>query len=361
MEKPVIILGGGYLGTLLALRLKDMKPEVPFVLYEESSFLGGERAETFFDPSPSSWVRPFLTQSWGEFRLGNEKSAFIPGHWHYVDGHFFHHYARSVLGKYVELNKMPTPESAIRESRFVIDTRNNAHFTQTYFQSEFSTEIVLANDHGLSGPLIASTPQETSRPITIWSIYPMGPRRVLIKYYWTFDYLGPELHEVKTLMLTDLHQRGCRIYRVLKEAHQILELPMTHPVNRTEGKVISLSGFHHGPRGSSIPQMIELVEKMTSGSFRYGELRQVVNEARQKFESRSAPYLSLNRLAEGGAMNALYEWLGRQHPGLIERYFAMKLSGLDKFRLKLWATIWKLNSKKSFWDKKPRYQCQFSK
>ena len=66
MEKPVIILGGGLLGTFLAYRLKEVPPEVDFKLYEESSTLGNHQHCSFRSSDCDSslkWLRPLIAHS----------------------------------------------------------------------------------------------------------------------------------------------------------------------------------------------------------------------------------------------------------------------------------------------------------
>jgi hypothetical protein len=360
MEKPVIILGGGYLGTLLALRLREARPEVPFVLYEESSSLGGERSETFFDNHLSPWMKPLISKSWNEFKVGEPIEAIL-GQWHYIDGHFFHQYAQSVLGKRVQLNKMPTPESALKESAFVIDTRNNGHYPKTIFQADISLELVLINEHGLSEPMLDQFDQQSGAQ-KMFSLYPLGPRRLFVKHHQVFSVSRPIWEEMRQHLLTYLHQKGWKVSRVLKEDRHINELPLSIVVTRTAGRYISLSGLLHGPRGSTIPRIADLIEKITSNSFRLGEVQRVVKECREEYEDIVRLYFAINRFTEVGEGPAFYQWLKSQRPALMERYFSVKLSRFDKVRMSAWFLLQKMKShvKKPALENDSKFQCQFS-
>jgi lycopene beta-cyclase len=344
MEKPVIILGGGYLGTLLALRLKETRPEIPFVLFEESSALGHNRSEVFFDDDLSSWLLPFVTKSWSTYKIGNDNSSGVKGFWHYVDGGFFNQYAKSVIGNKLEFNKMPTPESALKRSAFVIDTRNNCYFSKTAFQADYSMEVVLENEHFLKYPLINNLLAPSSKSQRSISFYPLGPRRLFITESWVSGFVEEKMNDRRESLVSHLYERGWRIARVLKEEEQIQVLPFSCGMIRNEGRVIGLAGLFHGPGRSSIPQMACLVEKMTSGSFRFGELQKVVRECRQDLEQKGSAYLSVNKLVEAGRFFAFNHWLERQQSDFIWRYFSMNLSLMDRFRMKLWmmSREWKI-------------------
>jgi lycopene beta-cyclase len=363
MEKPVIILGGGYLGTLLALRLKETRPDIPFLLYEESSSLGAERSEFFFDNTPSFWLTPFLTKTWGQASIGENQGKPSPGKWHYIDGHFFHHYARSVLGKCLKLNQLPTPEGSLQESTFVIDARNNGHLPKTYFQIELSMEIVLVNEHGLKDPLVGHRLESGGSKEITTSIFPLGPRRIFVRQNWILEVSSPNWEEMRENFIAYLDWRGWKTSRILKEDRQIMELPLTRVIPPTDARVVSLAGLFHGPRASSIPQMVRIIEAITSGSFRLGEVQRVVKEYRYRFEADARVYYRLNGLAVKAPWVSFHQWLLFQKSDFLQRYFSMKLTRVDRIRINLSPMIWRVKSlmERVHLQEKLRYECQFLK
>jgi hypothetical protein len=211
--------------------------------------------------------------------------------------------------------------------------------------------------------LIGHSSELTTSEEEIFSFYPMGPRRLFVKFHRFLDDGEAQWDEIRQILWTHLHQRGWQVSRVIQENHRIVELPLTCALTRTHGKVISLAGLLHGPGGSSIPQIVGLVEKITSASFRLGEVQHIVKEYRQHFEARVQPYLSMNRLSQLGVSPFFHRWLKSQDSGFLHRYFSMKLSRWDRVRLRMMFMLWKIKhvSRPQVWEKKPRYQCQFSK
>lgn len=78
MHDPVIIVGGGLAGALAALTMARVRPEIPVLLLEAGSRIGGNHTWSFFDSDVplggADWVRALRPARWPSYRVA------FPGH-----------------------------------------------------------------------------------------------------------------------------------------------------------------------------------------------------------------------------------------------------------------------------------------
>jgi len=338
MEKPVIILGGGIWGSLLAMRLKEVLPHVPFRLYEESSTLGNHESISFRESDckeAMSWLRPLISQSW---KLQHVKSAkferWISDPYHHIEAKKFHEVIANNLGsENLRLNNMMSPEFGIQEGSFVIDARNECYFSKKGFKKSLILEVELTEEHNLIAPVVFDNHLENKESARHISYYPINSHTLLMKDFWYSDNRHLNLNEMRNSLMDTLSDKGWKIAKVLREETNISDIPLVPPLYREEGRVISLAGLFHDTTGSSITMATTLIDQMVNTSFRFGELKEVVKRFRKQAEMDRQFLRFMNRLLIEQRQHQVFEVLYKQSFPLIERFSRGNLKVIDRYKI----------------------------
>jgi lycopene beta-cyclase len=338
MEKPVIILGGGIWGSLLAMRLKEVLPHIPFRLYEEGSALGNHESISFRESdcrNSMSWLRPLISQSWKQHQMKGEKfEKWITEPFHHIESAKFHEVISSKLDpENLRLSNMMSPEFAIQEGSFVIDARNECFFSKMGFKKNLILEVELTDDHHMIAPVIFDNHVELKEHARHISYYPLTSNTLLINDCWYSDNRQLNLNEMRNSLMETISSRGWKITKVIREETKIMEIPMAPPVIREEGRVISLAGLFHDTTGSSITMATTLIDQMVKTSFRYGELREVVKKFRNKMEIDRQFLRFMNRLLIDQKQHQVFEVIYKQTSPLIERFSRGDLKVIDRYKI----------------------------
>jgi hypothetical protein len=132
-----------------------------------------------------------------------------------------------------------------------------------------------------------------------------------------------------------IYEKGWRINRILHEESSFTEIPLSSPVLREESRVISLAGIFHDTTGCPISYATELIDKMVSTSFRYGELIEVVKAFRKNTESDREYFRYLNKQLLDGNQSRLLEAIYSQSYPVLERFSKGRITFLDRSRITL--------------------------
>jgi lycopene beta-cyclase len=337
MEKPVIILGGGLLGTLLAYRLKEALPEVDFKLYEESSALGNHQHCTFRSSDCTGslkWLKPLIAQSWDSHHIKFPRfEKWVTDAYHLIDSRRLNEVALETLGtNIVKLNNAKNLEMALQEGSFVIDARNICHYKKKGFRKYLVMEVELTEDHHLIAPVIFDAGVESKEQFRSLRYLPLSSRKLLVKDFWISENNQINLHEMRYALNTSLSQMGWKIEKVIREDSGIMEIPLSDAIIPQEGRVINLADFIHDTTGSSIPHATKLIDRMVETSFRFGELKEIVQVFRKENEDDKKFFRFLNRLMVEDKQQ-VFEAIYQQSYPLVERFSRGELSLIDRSRI----------------------------
>lgn len=333
MDKPVIILGGGLWGCLLAYKLRESLPEVDFLLYEESSTLGRHESWIFREsdsPEAMPWLRPLITKSWPAHRISSgSQEKICPHACHLIDSLRLHEFLLEKLTtQRIRFNNPLSARLALAESTFVIDTRNICHFKKSGFKQSLAWEIELMFPHHLMAPILQSNEQGIQ-----W-ILPLSTNRVMIKEEIYSLHKVMDFDKRREALNRSILARGWRIEKVVREESGVMVIPITSPIYRQEGRVINLAGLFHDTTGSFLPHATKLIDRMVKTSFRFGELREVVGQYRREVENDQRFLRFFNRLLTEDKKGQLFG-LVHQDPHLLARFSRGQLTFLDRSKIVL--------------------------
>lgn len=334
MDKPVVILGGGFAGTLLALKLKELQPGIAFTLYEESSSLGGNTSCIFRESDCKSFLsllKPFISYSWPVHQFKSSVvDRWISSPLHMITPESLHTVAFEKLKSHVKLNNEISLELALQDSSFVIDTRDTCYFRKAGFVHELSLEIELENPHYFKSPVLFDG--ESCGADEYFSYFPLNDSRLIISHSNFHQSNRSKRDDQFNRILNFANQKGFRISKVVKENCSSRFLPVTKPYVHQESRVISLAGFMNPTTGCRLTALAGVIDKMTKTSFRYGELKALLKKESQDFENRTEFYLYLNQQVLKNH-SSVFEAVFDQSQNVIDRFYQNKLSFLDRSRI----------------------------
>jgi lycopene beta-cyclase len=338
MEKPVIILGGSIWGSLLAWRLKEALPNINFQLYEESSSLGEHQSCSFRESDCSreamNWIRPLVSQTWGQHHIKFKKfEKWITNPYHLIDPKQLHKKVSARLGDSLHLNNLMTLEYALQKGAFVIDARNVCQYKKQGFRKFLGLTVELTEEHHLIAPVIIDKNVEQKECSRHLYYLPLSPTRLLIKDFWLSSFKRIDMDEMRQSLLETIKSRGWKISKVVKEESGSALIPLTAPFIRQEGRVISLAGLFHDITGCNIPVATRLIDQMVSSSFRFGEIREIVNNFRRDYEKDRKFFRYLNRQIIEEKNESIFEAIYEQSYPVLERFSRGRLDFLDRSKI----------------------------
>lgn len=337
MEKPVIILGGGILGSLLAYRLKQALPEVEFKLYEESSSLGNNQHCSFRSSDCESalkWLKPLISHSWQNHHIKFPKfEKWITDPYHLIDSKKLNEVVSEALGPdTLKLNNEKNIEMALQEGSFVIDARNICHYKKKGFRKYLVMEVELAEEHHLIAPVIFDAGVDNKEQFRSFRYLPLSPTKLLVKDFWISENNQINLHEMRNALNVSLSSMGWKIEKVIREDSGTMEIPMSPAIIPQEGRVINLADFFHDTSGCLIPLAVKLIERMVNTSFRFGELKEIVQTFRREIENDKKFFQFLNRLMIEDKQQ-IFEAIYLQPYPVLERFSKGNLTLVDRSRI----------------------------
>lgn len=343
-SKPVIILGGGLWGSLLAYRLKTALPHISFKLYESSSSLGGNESYTFhgtdIELSAQIWLRPLVTHSWNTHKVRFPKyEKLLENSYHLISSDRIHEVvSKTLTSESLCLNNEISARLALDEGSFVIDTRNICGYKKCGYQKFLALELELEEPHQIKEPVLLDSTISQRDKLRCIHYLPLSETRIMIKDQRYSSNKELNLHEMKNDLMKIIDFYDWKVKKVVKEESQCRAMPISSPKFRQEGRVINLAGIFHETTGCSIPAATRLIDQMVATSFRLGELKEVVSNFRKETESDRRFLRFLNRYlveSEPEKQHCFFQDIYQLPKPSLERFLRGSPSFLDRSRIML--------------------------
>ncbi|MEZ5417660.1 MAG: lycopene beta-cyclase CrtY [Vicinamibacterales bacterium] len=352
-----VIVGGGLAGSLAAWRLHDARPALALQLLEAGPTLGGNHTwschGTDLPASALAWLAPAVEARWDTHRVAFPSFArTLNGAYCSLSSARLHAAVSAALGPRVRCGcavdaVTPTTvrmaDGTTLEARVVIDARGAAPVAvplgwQTFLGREFECE----RPHGVETPLImdATVPQDGAFKFVY--VLPFSPTRLLVEDTAYADTPGIDAAAARQALAAYVERAGWPAARVVREETGSLPIPLGGTIDAfwsgDQPRIGMRAGLFHPTTGYSLPDAAATAEALAAMDLR--------SPARVYSEVRA---LATRRWHDRGFFRLLNRWLFRaaapeerarvlalfyrRPPGLIARFYAGRLTALDKVRL----------------------------
>lgn len=355
----VILVGGGLAGSLIAWRLRVLRPELKLLVLERGPALGGRHLWSFFDtdvePAQRAWLDPLIVHRWPGYSVAfprRRRRLSIP--YASISSERLHEVVAPVLGDALVCNAEVTSvePSSVRlagddpiEAPLVIDARGPTAAPELLlgWQKFVGREVLTAEPHGLTEPIVMDATVEQHDGYRFVYVLPFDERRLHIEDTYYSDGFDLDRAGLRDRVDAYAAARGWRIERVLQEEEGVLPIALGGDIDafwRTAGppRAGLRAGLFHPTTGYSLPDAARLADRIAAAPDLSSAAIRGEVEATSKAEwANRRFYRLLNRMLFGAAgtdsrYRVLERFYGLSEP-LIRRFYRGRMTLADKARL----------------------------
>lgn len=359
-DADLILVGGGLANGLLALRLRQQRPELRVLLLEQGETLGGNHTWSFHQhdltPAQQAWLAPLVEQRWPGYevifpdlqrRLGSGYAS--------IFSERFHQHLMAELGGQIRLGVEVSAVEPQRvqlvggqslEAGAVIDGRGVRRSAQLAlgFQKFLGQELRLQQPHGLQVPIIMDASVAQKDGYRFVYVLPLSVDSLLIEdtYYADGDAVAPEALRANIQRYAE--DRGWAIREVLREEQGVLPIVLSGDIAAFWGEArgVPQSGLSaalfHPTTGYSLPDAVRLADHLVAlDRWDAGSLFAAIRDNSTLQWRRRGFFRLLNRMLfmAGPADRrwAVMQRFYRLREPLIQRFYAAELTAWDRLRI----------------------------
>lgn len=355
----LLLAGGGLANGLIAYRLAQLRPEISVQLVEGGDSLGGRHTWSFFDTdigSADHWISVFVAKSWGayEVRFPKRRRRIANGY-RSISSKRFHEVLTAALGDRIVLNaqiKTLGPDCvSLADGRrlttdLVIDGRGpTAAPDLTLGYQKFVGQMVrLTADHGLEVPIIMDATVDQVGGYRFIYVLPWDARTLLIEDTRYTDGSDLDRDDLRRGIGDYACRQGWTIEAVLEEEEGVLPVALGGNIEahwrRAEGGTLSglRAALFHPTTGYSLPDAAALADAICGLEIiDAASVERLIRERSIRLWHDRAFFRLLNRMlfraARPGERYRVLERFYGLSEALIARFYAARLTGLDKLRI----------------------------
>jgi lycopene beta-cyclase len=357
----LILVGGGLANSLIAWRLRMLRPELDVRLLEKGATLGGNHTWSFHSsdltPPQRQWIEPLIEHSWrGHEVRFPELRRRLSGGYHSFTSRRLHVLLsdglgeRAVLGVDASIDsdrQVTIPGGECLAARAVIDGRGGRGPLQwaVAYQKFLGLSVTLEKDHGLEMPILMDATVEQRDGFRFIYTLPLSPRQLLVEDTRYSDTAVVAAEEMRAEIRQYAADSGWNIASIEREEVGVLPIVL-------EGNVEALwadspskvpragvrAGLFHPTTGYSLPDAVRLADDIaTSASLDAADLYEHIRSHAVRHWRQRRFYRLLNRMlfraARPDQRYRVLERFYRLPSDLIDRFYAGELGLLDRIRL----------------------------
>jgi len=362
----IAIAGGGLSGGLIALRLKQLHPELSVAVFEREDKLGGEHTWSFHDsdiaPELNEWLAPLVTSKWEKQTVSfpaYKRELTTP--YRSVTSHNLHEVVSKACADDIQISapiNFVTPhqlgfdDGKIVDAKAVIDCRGdrkNPHMILG-FQKFVGLECVFETPHHVQAPVIMDATVSQKDGYRFIYLLPFDDHRMLIE-----DTRYADGHELdKDTLVGEIEdyikQKKWGAFRCVRHEEGVLPIALAGDFEKfwpDDSKEVARGGMRaglfHPLTGYSLPYAVELAEKIASSlamNVNDFSTRTLVNVTRRYAKEqwqKGAFYRLLCRMlfqaADPAKRYLVLQRFYRLPQPLIERFYGGRSTSIDKARI----------------------------
>ena len=359
-DADLILVGGGLANGLLALRLRQQRPDLRLLVLEQGDTLGGNHTWSYHEhdltPAQHRWLEPMVGKRWPGYevifpdlrrRLGSGYAS--------IFSERFHRYLMSELSDGVRLRttvasvepqRVRLASGDILQAGAVIDGRGVRRSAQLAlgFQKFLGQELRLQQPHGLQAPIIMDASVAQKDGYRFVYVLPLSVDSLLIEdtYYADGDAVAPETLRANIQRYAE--GRGWVIGEVLREEQGVLPIVLSGDIAAfwSEARGVPQSGLSaalfHPTTGYSLPDAVRLADHLVAlDRWDAGSLFAAIRDYSTLQWRRRGFFRLLNRMLfmAGPADRrwAVMQRFYRLREPLIQRFYAAELTAWDRLRI----------------------------
>jgi lycopene beta-cyclase len=357
----VVLVGGGLANSLIALRLRALRPEVGVLLLERDERLGGRHTWSFhaddLAPDEHAWVAPLVAHSWPR------QDVRFPAYSRRLETAYFSITSESLravvektLGEGVrtgvEVAGVGADGVALGDGTWiaagaVVDGRGDpgrAHL-ELGFQKFLGRTFALEAPHGLEGPVLMDATVPQTEGFRFLYTLPFGERRLLVEDTRYSDAPGFERDALRAAIGAYAFSQGWRVAGVEEEEEGCLPIVLDGDIEAFWGSGppgVARSGMRaalfHPTTGYSLPEAVRLADAIAvSPDLRGPALYALTRERSREAWRRGRFFRLLNRMlyraAKPEERYRVLEHFYRLPQPLVGRFYAGRPTWGDKLRV----------------------------
>lgn len=342
MNKPIVILGGGLWGGLLAYRLKMLHPQQQIVLLEGQSKIGGNHTWSFHGSDVSAeslvWLKPFLKMSWEGYTVNFPGfSREFNSHYHAISSEQFNEIITNSLGESVRLNQVVSLQEAQTYGSYVIDARGKFNTKRHGYQKFVGLEVELESPHNLDLPILMDAKVSQFDGYRFLYYLPFTPTTVLVEDTRYSKHPSLDEREIQESIMNEISRRDWVVKNVIRKEIGVLPIPLEKIRHSEYQGSIDLAGILHDTTGYSFPDAVRLVELIVQTDLSKESVIQCVSKYRQVREKDRGFFRLLNLLmfeaARDNERYRVFQHFYKLPNQLIARFYQGNLSLFERLRI----------------------------
>nr|WP_299246367.1 lycopene beta-cyclase CrtY [uncultured Halomonas sp.] len=356
----LILAGGGLANGLIALRLKRDRPEFRMLVLEQENRPGGNHTWSFHDSDLNTeqhaWLAPLIECRWPRHRvIFPDRERLLQGGYASLFSSTFAHALEDALGDTLWVNttiaslapdRVTLEDGTQLTANAVIDGRGPApspHLCLGY-QAFLGQEIRLAAPHGLEEPVLMDASLAQGDGYRFVYVLPFTADTLLIEDTHYVDQPVDDAAQLRDNIHAYAKANGWQMDEVLREEHGVLPITLAGDFDafwdEANGQPRSglRAGLFHPTTGYSLPHAVRLAERIAgladlSAASLFAAIR---DEAKREWRQQGYFRLLNRMLFLAGSPSQRWRVMQRFYglpDGLIERFYAGRLTALDKARI----------------------------
>ena len=359
----VLIVGGGMAGGLLALRLREKRPNLRVLLLEKNSTLGGEHTWSFhssdFEPEQVAWLKLLVKKSWPRVSVQfPDFERTLEGGYHSISSSRFDSLLRARLGQSVlvdcpvrdvEREEVVLKDGTRLEASCVIDARGwgvqDADPSRFGYQKFTGWDVRVSTAHGIKHPILMDATCAQTDGYRFFYILPWDDRRMLVEdtRYSDSSALDPVRDEAA--LRKYIESRGWQIEEIERREKGVLPIPLfKNALIRSPGEaeppaIGARGGFVHPVTGYCLARTFRTIDTLVEECPEW-DVRTVTAKLVELHERETRDegfFLLLNRMLfraprADRRWRVLRRFYGFEQ-GLVDRFYQGYLRRSDRWRI----------------------------